>query len=163
MRLGRAQLQRMSAETAQRLLTHPRITAADTILLYYSLPDEVSTCGIIQRLRRDGKTIILPRVASGESMTLHVYTGENGLTTGAYGIMEPVGVPFLDYESITVAVVPGIAFDAQGNRLGRGRGYYDRLLPQLTHAYKIGLCFPFQLVSNVPTAATDIRMDEIVA
>lgn len=161
-RLGEAQLLRMSTETARRLLVHPIIKATDTILLYHSLPDEVSTAGIIQSLNRDGKTVILPRVASDESMTLHVYTGDSDLIAGAYGIMEPAGATFTDYENITVAVVPGVAFDACGNRLGRGRGYYDRLLPRLTHAYKIGLCFPFQLVGDVPVDPTDIPMNEIV-
>lgn len=161
-RLGEARLLRMSAETARRLLVHPIIKATDTILIYHSLPDEVSTAGIIQCLKRDGKTVILPRVAGHDRLTLHVYTGETSLTAGAYGIMEPVGAPFTDYESIAVAVVPGIAFDAHGNRLGRGHGYYDRLLPRLTHAYKIGLCFPFQLVGDVPVDPTDIPMNEIV-
>lgn len=161
-RLGEAQLLRMSAETARRLLAHPKITAAETILIYHSLPDEVNTADIIQGLSRDGKIVILPRVVDRDSMTLHAYTGEKDLVTGAYGIKEPVGTAFTDYESIAVAVVPGMAFDVRGNRLGRGRGYYDRLLPLLTRAYKIGLCFPFQLLDNVPAAPSDVPMNEIV-
>ena len=57
---------------------------------------------------------------------------------------------------------PAWAFDRQGNRLGRGKGYYDRLLPHLPTAYKIGICFPYQLVNDIPTDAHDIRMDEII-
>ena len=66
------------------------------------------------------------------------------------------------YQAIDLAIVPGMAFDPQGHRLGRGRGYYDRFLPLIPQAYKIGLCFPFQLVGNVPTEPTDIAMDEVV-
>jgi 5-formyltetrahydrofolate cyclo-ligase len=76
--------------------------------------------------------------------------------------MEPVGQPFNDYDQVELAVVPGVAFDAEGHRLGRGRGYYDRFLPLLPHAYKLGLCFDFQKVEHVPTDANDIRMDEVL-
>ena len=59
--------------------------------------------------------------------------------------------------------MPGVAFDSQGNRLGRGKGYYARLLPRLPQAYKIGLCFPFQRVEQVPAEPFDIRMDEVIS
>ena len=61
---------------------------------------------------------------------------------------------------MTVALVPGVAFDAAGHRLGRGRGYYDRFLASCPHIYKIGVCFPFQRVALVPTDQHDVVMDE---
>ena len=64
--------------------------------------------------------------------------------------------------SIELVVVPGMAFDKQGHRLGRGKGYYDRLLPKLTNAYKLGVCFPYQYIEEVPTDEHDIRMDEVL-
>lgn len=84
------------------------------------------------------------------------------MTRGAFGIMEPSGELFTDYSRITLAVVPGMAFDSHGHRLGRGKGYYDRFLPLLPQAYKIGVCFPFQLVDDVPIEPTDVVMDEVV-
>ena len=95
-------------------------------------------------------------------MELHLFTGDTDLRPGAFDIMEPVGQPVTDYGHIDLAVVPGMAFDAQGHRLGRGKGYYDRLLPRLGHCYKIGMCFDFQKVPSVPTEPTDIAMDEVL-
>ena len=69
---------------------------------------------------------------------------------------------FTDYAAIDFIVVPGVAFDAKGNRLGRGKGYYDRLLPRIPSAYKAGICFPFQLVEEVPAESFDVRMDIII-
>ena len=62
-----------------------------------------------------------------------------------------------------VAVIPGMAFDADGHRLGRGKGYYDRFLPLIPRAYKIGLCFPWPLVDEVPSDAHDIMMDGVIS
>lgn len=78
--------------------------------------------------------------------------------------MEPVGslFPQEEYDQIELAIIPGMAFDAMGHRLGRGKGYYDRLLPQLTAAYKIGVCYPFQFVSDVPSEEHDVRMNEVI-
>lgn len=101
-----------------------------------------------------------PRI-TGDELELKVYEGAEYLQQNSYGIDEPVGESFSDYSAIDLAIVPGVAFDAQGHRLGRGKGYYDRLLPQLS-AYKIGICFPFQLVDDVPTDPFDIAMDEVI-
>ena len=89
------------------------------------------------------------------------HSGPEDLTTGSYGIEEPTGELFTDYAAIDFVAVPGVAFDNAGNRLGRGKGYYDRLLPRLT-AFKAGICFPFQLVKEVPAEPFDIRMDIII-
>lgn len=107
------------------------------------------------------KRIILP-VVTGDELELRVYTGPQDLAIGSYGIAEPTGAPFTDYETIDLAVIPGVAFDRYGHRLGRGKGYYDRLLPQIP-ASKVGICFPFQLIEEVPAEAFDFRMDTIIA
>ena len=73
-----------------------------------------------------------------------------------------VGKPFPCYSEIDVAIIPGMSFDNDGNRLGRGKGYYDRLLAKIPQTYKIGMCFDFQKVEEVPTEETDIRMDEVL-
>ena len=75
--------------------------------------------------------------------------------------MEPSGEPFTDYNSIDIAIIPGLAFTQDGKRLGRGKGYYDRLLAQMPSVYKMGLCFPFQLVQDIPMNENDILMDEV--
>ena len=126
-----------SAEILAALEAHPAFRAAGTVLLYHSLPDEVDTHGFIARWM-DRKRLLLP-VVHGDGLLLRQCSNATDL-----------------------AVVPGVAFDRQGNRLGRGKGYYDRLLPHLPTAYKIGICFPYQLVNDIPTDAHDIRMDEII-
>ena len=145
-----------------KLSRHPRLADAHTVLLYSALPDEVPTLPLLNRLSTEGKTVLLPRVVSDTDMELRRYTGSNDLEQGAFGIMEPTGKLFTDYENIDVAVVPGMAFDREGHRLGRGKGYYDRFLAQLPHTYKIGICFSFQLVDLVPADAHDILMDEVI-
>ena len=95
-------------------------------------------------------------------MELRRYTGPADLALGAYNIMEPTGELFDDYAAIDLAVIPGVAFDREGNRMGRGKGYYDRLLPKLRSTYKIGICLPFQLVEQIPTDEHDVKMDEVI-
>ena len=148
------------ANALAALEAHPRWQTAHTVLLYYSLPDEVDTHGLIRRWA-GRKQLILP-VVQGDDLELRRYTGDNTLQTGAFHIAEPTGPPFTDYAQIDLAVIPGVAFDRQSNRLGRGKGYYDRLLPRLPDTYKIGLCLPGQLVDRLPAEAHDIRMDEVV-
>ena len=127
-----------------------------------ALPDEVPTQSLLDHLVAAGKTVLLPRVVNDTDMELRHYTGRHDLQPGAYGIMEPVGRPFTEYKQIDVAIIPGMAFDREGHRLGRGKGYYDRFLSRVPNIYKIGLCFSWQLVDSVPTDEHDIRMDETV-
>lgn len=98
----------------------------------------------------------------GDELELRLYTGPADLSIGSYGIAEPTGELFTDYAAIDLAVIPGVAFDAVGHRLGRGKGYYDRLLPHIG-ATKIGICFPFQWVEEVPAEPFDICMDEVIS
>ena len=155
------QLTALSAEVLTKLEASPRFQQAQVVMLYYSLPDEVQTHHFVERWAQS-KRIILP-VVVGDDLVLRSYHGRHELVKGAYGIEEPTGPPFLQLEQIECIVVPGVAFDSQGNRLGRGKGYYDRLLPRLPQAYKIGLCFPFQRVKQVPAEPFDIRMDEVIS
>lgn len=143
----------------ERLEQHPAFQAADVVLLYHSMNDEVNTQLFIEKWSQH-KQIVLP-VVKGDALELRQYIPEKGFSKGAYGIMEPVGEPFVRYSEIDLAVVPGVAFDASGRRLGRGKGYYDRLLP-LLQAYKIGICFSFQLLGEVPAETFDIPMDEVI-
>lgn len=147
----------------ERLKQHPKLSSAHTILLYSALPDEVQTQSLINELVLQGKTILLPKVIDNTNMELRQYTGTNDLSTGAYGIMEPSGKRFTDYATIDLAIIPGMAFDSKGHRLGRGKGYYDRFLSQLTpKTIKIGLCFPWQRVDYVPTDENDVSMDYVI-
>ena len=159
-----AQLEELSLPVIARL--RPRLVEAQTILAYYSLPDEVCTHQLIDELIAEGKTVLLPKVLDAGRMELRRYTGPHDLTEGAYGIMEPVGEPFTDYALIDIALIPGMAFDASGHRLGRGRGYYDRFLnsqwSMVNGQWLIGLCFDFQKVPVLPSDDHDIPVDIVI-
>lgn len=159
---GSEQLIRMSTPIIEALLAHPRLISAHTILLYASLADEVDTHELINTLLRQGKTLLLPVVEDDHTMKICRYTHDTNIAHGVFGIMEPQAEAFTDYEQINLALVPGMAFDRHGHRLGRGKGYYDRFLSQAKDCYKIGVCFPFQLVDEVPTDEHDVRMDEVI-
>ena len=156
------ELEELSLPVMSRLLTHPAVTEAKTILMYYSLSDEVCTHDTVNHLVQAGKTVLLPRVTGDTDMELRIYTAPADLAAGHYGIMEPTGEVYTDYGRIDVAVVPGMAFDAQGHRLGRGKGYYDRFLPKAAKAYKIGVCFGFQKQETIPTDDNDVTMDCVI-
>lgn len=150
------ELTKLSEEICRKVMATPAWQDARTVLLYHALPDEVNTLSI---LRARGKSLLLP-VVVGDDLELRVYDGST--TEGAFHIQEPIGLLFTDYPSIDLAIIPGMAFDREGHRLGRGKGYYDRLLPHLTHAYRLGICFPFQLLDSVPTEEHDMKMDAVI-
>lgn len=129
---------------------------AKRILLYHSLPDELPTVYHINNIQ--DKEIFLPRV-NGDELDVVAYS-ECDLQTGSYNISEPNGKAVTP-DTIDVMVIPGMAFDTDLNRLGRGKGFYDRLLSS-THAIKIGICYDFQLIKHIPTDQHDIKMDIII-
>ena len=156
------ELGELSLAVVARLSAHERMAEAQTVMLYCSLADEVDTHTLIDTLYGEDKTVLLPVVTGEGEMELRIYHGADSLRRGAFDILEPVGERFTDYESIDLAVIPGMAFDDQGHRLGRGKGYYDRFLVHLPHCYKIGMCFDFQRVGHVPCESTDIAVDEVI-
>ncbi len=156
------QLEELSLPVIKKLKAHPRVKTAKTILMYYSLADEVNTHKVIDELLAEGKTILLPAVISDTEREIRYYEGPKDLMGGFFDIMEPVGRTFTGYEAIDVAVVPGMSFDLQCNRLGRGKGYYDRFLPKIPQAYKIGVCFPFQKLPGIPAEENDMKVDEVI-
>ena len=131
---------------------------ADNILLYHSLPDELSTHAFIEKWH-DRKHFFLPRV-NGVNLDILPYN-RSTLSLGAFHIEEPEGDDVTDISEIELIVVPGIAYDRHGNRVGRGKGYYDRLLAS-TRATKIGVGYDFQLVDEIDAEPHDVVMDLIV-
>lgn len=157
-----SELEELSLPVINRLLSMPEIADSQTILMYYSLPDEVYTHDAVEVLARQGKTVLLPKVIDSENMEIRVYRNKEDLAEGSYGIMEPKGQLFTDYGKITTAVIPGMSFDSSYNRLGRGKGYYDRFLKKIPLAYKIGVCFDFQKEKDIPHEENDVKMDTVI-
>lgn len=135
-----------------------------TIVAYYSLNDEVDTHHLIDEMVQEGKIVYLPKVVSDTEMVLCRYTGRDSLSPGSFGIMEPQGPVMPHNTSYDVVLVPGMAFDADGHRLGRGKGYYDRFLSTMMapRSLLVGVCFDFQKVELVPTDSCDISVDIVV-
>lgn len=153
------ELHEMSDKVCKSILSDILWQESKTVLLYHSLSDEIDTsCLLVSALQED-KKVLLP-VVCGEVLELREYSGKTKM--GAYGIEEPVGPLFSSYDQIELAIIPGMAFDKSYHRLGRGKGYYDRLLPLLSNAYKLGICFPFQMVEEIPIEKHDVLMDNVV-
>lgn len=131
---------------------------ADNILMYHSLPDELETVRFLKKWSGK-KRFFLPRVA-GVNLELLPYD-ETHLAEGYGHIQEPTGNEVFPIEKIEVIIVPGVAFDRKGRRLGRGKGFYDRLLGE-SKAIKIGVGYEFQLVDEVPSEAHDVPMDIVI-
>lgn len=107
-----------------------------------------------------GKKVALPRVV-GEGLSLHLVEADDELHRGAFGICEPAENSPASGISFDLILVPGLAFDRKGARLGRGRGYYDRFLATAT-GLRVGVCQDFQIVDSVPCEAHDLTMDFVV-
>lgn len=143
-----------------KLAYDPAFIKAQTVMMYWAMEDEVQTQDFICSWAAK-KKILLPCV-NGNSMILKLFTSVTQMQPGeGFGIPEPTGEEFADYASIDVIVVPGVAFDRQNNRMGRGKAFYDKFLRNIT-AKKIGVCFRFQLFSNVPTDPFDVKMDLVI-
>ena len=139
----------------------PQFRDAQTILLYWSMEDEVQTHDFVNRWYQQ-KTLLLPCV-DGDDLRLRQYTGPECLKEGEqFGIGEPTGPEFTDLNSVQMIIVPGVAFDRHNNRMGRGRGFYDRLLKSTPNAYKVGVAFNFQMVELVPTEEFDVPMNAVI-
>lgn len=137
----------------------PEFQHAATILLYMALPDEVPTMDFIRKWE-GRKRIALP-VVDGDSLLLREYRVD-GIAPGWKGIMEPcAAAAAIAPSEIGLALVPGVAFDRCGGRLGRGGGFYDRLLPQLGCPV-IGLCRQWRIVAQVPREPWDAPVDGVV-
>lgn len=131
---------------------------AKTVLLYYPKNNEVDVLPLFKRYKRD-KVLLLP-VTHRRGMTANPYEGNDKMHRGKVGIPEPTTPP---YEGeIDLIIVPAVAFDKQGNRLGRGGGYYDRFLKKQSHATFIGVGYDFQLVDEVPVRKHDQKMHRII-
>lgn len=131
---------------------------ADNILMYHSLPDELQTIKFLQKWH-DRKRFFLPRV-NGVNLDILPYE-ETRLELGSFHIEEPTGDDVVDVDDIELMVIPAVAFDRKGNRLGRGKGFYDRLL-STSKATKIGVGYEFQLFDDLPSEPHDVAMDMVI-
>ncbi len=154
-----------SINILKRLLEHPRFLSASSILLYASLPHEVDTGKLVTICLKTKTVVALPKVDSGQQeLRLYQVRSLQDLSPGAFGITEPLPEREVLLEDIDLAIIPGIAFTRSGQRLGRGKGYYDKLLAgrKGENPYTVGLAFEEQIVENLPRMPHDVDLDLII-
>lgn len=160
-RLTPQQVASQSLDLQQRLLELPEFGDALVLALYAPIHHEVETAAVAQAALAAGKTLLYPRVEGDDLRFCRV--GDLGeLSPGKYGIPEPAGEPW-NPAAADLIVVPGVAFDHYGRRIGYGKGYYDRALHRLEGSGKlVAFCYDFQLVEEIVGEPHDVTMDLIV-
>ena len=158
---------RKSRRIAEQFWQLPDIQKARNILFYASTPGEVETLWMIEKAIFSGKRVALPIVEHNQRKLIPtLISSMEDVHRGTYGIAEPLLSPDkeLSLKDLDAVIVPGLAFDKQRNRLGRGAGYYDRFLGALPKSVTtVGLAFDFQLTESLPNEAHDVRLQQIIA
>lgn len=156
----KSELIEKSINIISQIESHSAFINAKTIMAYWSLNDEVFTHYFLEKWKHQ-KTILLPTI-EGDFLKIKKFEGKEFMTPdNRFGILEPNGDIFNKLEEIDLVIVPGMAFDSTKNRLGRGKGFYDKLLPDLS-CLKMGVCFDFQFVNHVPIDKYDVKMDSVI-
>jgi len=154
-----------SSRIKKRIFEMDLFRDAQTILFYVSYGNEVYTHDMIKESISLGKTVVVPKsVTKNNALILSRLTDWNNLEVGAYNILEPKqeSIEQVDVESIDLIIVPGVVFDESGNRIGHGKGYYDRLLNDSQNIPNIGLAFELQMIDNIESEKHDEKIDVII-
>lgn len=170
--MARAERERFAEHITAQLLTMPTYAQAQTVMGYMSFGSEFDTASFVLQVLNAGKRLVLPRVdKTARKLVLYQVEDLRDLEAGVWGIREPrMGSPLVSLNEIDFLLMPGVAFDRTGNRLGYGAGFYDRLLasapetkqPQTTVSKKVAAVFSVQVVDSVPTTENDQRVDFIM-
>jgi 5-formyltetrahydrofolate cyclo-ligase len=153
-----------SRQLVLRLKEEPLWKASRSVLFYSALPGEPDLSSLLQEALADGKTVAFPRyMAATESyITCQITDASRDLAPGRYGIFEPrSSCAELPLNRLDFLLVPGVAFDLSGARLGRGKGYFDRLLARAL-GVRCGVAFDWQVLPELPTEPHDVRVDCLV-
>ncbi|WP_349497239.1 5-formyltetrahydrofolate cyclo-ligase [Clostridium felsineum] len=137
---------------------------ANNIFIFVSYKNEVDTHNIINKAIHDGKRVFVPKVISKEKgMEAIEIKGVSDLEKSSYGILEPKGFSYIEPKDIELVILPGLAFDKNGGRIGYGGGFYDRYMKLLKDsAIKIGICYNFQVVDKVIMDVNDVAVDKFI-
>jgi len=153
-----------SKEIKERLFGLSEFKDAETILFYISYDGEVYTHDMIKEALNDKRVVVPISNKEKQTLSLSVLDSWDDLEISSYGILEPKKdkIRKVSIEDINLIVVPGTAFDKYGNRIGHGKGYYDKLLQHSNKALHIGLAFECQIVEKIPTDIHDEPVDMII-
>jgi 5-formyltetrahydrofolate cyclo-ligase len=164
-RVAAAERHQRSLAACTLLASTPQFRQAQLLMLFLSMSTEIETSTLAVTAWSESKSIAVPRVdwATEHMVPVEITSLDTGLAESRYGLREPRGGKVVPLDLIDLIVVPGLAFDRHGYRVGRGRGFYDRFLAQSEFAgVRCGLCFHEQLVATLPREAHDAPMDLIV-
>jgi 5-formyltetrahydrofolate cyclo-ligase len=152
-----------SSRIAANVRSLPEFASARTVLAYVPVRGEADVSALELDVRSRGGRWILPRV-DGPSLDLHVVPEGEPLVPGAFGIPEPrADLPRIEPDEVDFALIPALAVDAQGHRIGWGGGFYDRVLPRLECAFRCAVVYDFQLISETPVESHDVAVDGVVS
>jgi 5-formyltetrahydrofolate cyclo-ligase len=155
---------RKSRIIKQKLFREKYFQKAKTVMFYISFGKEVKTEEMIKEAKKLGKIVTVP-VCKNNGITIRpcILDEKSGLKKGPYGICQPQRKRLVHLKDLDLVIVPGIAFDKKGNRLGRGKGCYDRFLNTITRDIpSIGLAFSFQILPAVPAKLHDVRVNKVI-
>lgn len=157
----------LSVRTCERVARSESFGAALTVMLYLPVPDELDVAPLALKCFQLGKTVCAPKIDWDRKRMTPVEVrsfDESFFEVQRHGVREPVGGRCVAFEEIDLVIVPGLAFDTAGARLGRGGGFYDRFLSNpgfKARVVRVGVAFDFQIVDVIPTEATDARVHEV--
>lgn len=159
--LSKEEIAEKSRKIEDALFSLEQFKKSKTIMFFVSFNSEVYTHNMIKKSLKT-KTTIIPKVMHSEIEPSVIMDFDNLIPSGKFGILEPIEIMKIAYKNIGLVLVPGIAFDREGHRIGYGFGYYDKFLRKVPKAVKIGLCFDFQVVDKVPREMHDVPVDFIL-
>ena len=159
--LPQAEILEKSRKIENSLFKLNEFKKSKTIMFFVSFNSEVNTHEMIKKTF-GSKTVVVPKIAQNAIEPSLIIDFDSLIQSGKFGILEPIDIMKIAYKNIDLVLVPGIAFDSEGHRLGYGFGYYDKFLRKVPKAAKIGLCFDFQVVDKVPKEEHDVPVDFIV-
>ncbi len=156
-----AEIQSASLKLAEMLINTPQYKHAKTVYLYLSYNQEVRTEPILMRALQDGKRVAVPKVYGKEMKFLYI-SGIEDVALSSQGIPEPIADGPEGDDPCALVIVPGLAFDRRGYRIGYGGGYYDKFLSREREHPTVALCYDFQMVEVIPAEDWDIPVDLVL-
>lgn len=159
--LSKEQILEKSKKIESKLCNLSQYKESKTIMFFVSFNSEVYTHDLIKSALNN-KIVVIPKVMHHEIEPSLIIDFDNLIPAGKFGILEPIEVMKISHKNIDLVLVPGIAFDKEGYRIGYGFGYYDKFLKKVPKAVKIGVAFDFQIVDKIPHEEHDIPVDFII-
>jgi len=158
-----AERNRKSKIIQEKLFNSTVFKQAKVVMFYVSFDGEVNTKEMIKEAQNLGKIVAVPVCKKNRKITPCRLEAASDLKRGPYGVCEPALKRVIDLEELGLVIVPGVAFDKKGSRLGRGKGYYDRFLKKIPKQIpSVGLAFDFQVLPSIPATKHDITVRKLI-